>query len=174
MEKYLKETLSYYNIALSDVELLRHNENLTYRVGNDYLVQIHKPVEGFSTDYIYEGLERKSVYLAEIQFQEYLKKRGMIIRETINNLYGEKITKLSDGTFATVSKWIEGVSLDKLELSDELCYQIGSMLAILHLDSKGFTATPLKYYDINHCLCTKKRILALESKGFDNFPFACA
>ena len=52
MEKYLKEALSYYNIALSDVELLRHNENLTYRVGNDYLVQIHKPVEGFSTDYI--------------------------------------------------------------------------------------------------------------------------
>ena len=50
--KYLDEALSCYDIAVSDIVLLRHNENLTYRVGNDYLLQIHEPVEGFYTEYI--------------------------------------------------------------------------------------------------------------------------
>ena len=66
--KYLEEALSYYNIEASAVVLLRHNENLTYRVGKDYLLQIHKPVEGFSAEYIYEGLERIALYKAEIAF----------------------------------------------------------------------------------------------------------
>lgn len=165
--KYLEEALSYYNIAASEVELLRHNENLTYRVGKDYLLQIHEPVEGFSTEYIYEGIDRMVVYKAEIAFQEHLKKHGMQIRETIENCHGERITKLCDGTLVTVSRWIEGESLDKFELNDELCYQIGEMLACLHRDAKGFRMLPVKSYDKQHCECTKKRIQALEYKGLE-------
>ena len=125
----LEEALSHYNIEVSDVTLLRHNENLTYRIGKDYLLQIHKSVEGFSTDYSYEGFDRLAIYKSEIAFQEYLKKRGMPIRETVENYSGEQITKLSDGTLVTVSKWIEGEALDKFELDDELCRQTGEMLA---------------------------------------------
>ena len=44
---YIQEALAFYNITASEIELLRHNENLTYRVGNEYLLQIHEPVEGF-------------------------------------------------------------------------------------------------------------------------------
>ena len=47
----IQEALSSYNITATKIELLRHNENLTYRVGNDYLLQIHKPAEGFSSDF---------------------------------------------------------------------------------------------------------------------------
>ncbi|NLM85596.1 MAG: phosphotransferase [Clostridiales bacterium] len=166
--KYLEEALLYYNIDASAVVLLRHNENLTYRVGKDYLLQIHKPVEGFSAEYIYEGLERIPVYKAEIAFQEHLKKQGMQIRETIiENCRGERITKLCDGTLVTVSRWIEGESLDKIELNDELCYQIGDMLARLHRDAKGFRTLPIKSYDKHHCEYTKKRMQALEDKGLD-------
>ena len=116
---------------------------------------------------IYEGFERIAIYKAEIEFQAYLKKQGMRIREAIENCRGERITKLSNGTLVTVSRWIEGESLDKFELNDELCYQIGDMTARLHRNAKGFRALSVKSYDIQHCECTKKRIQALEDKGLD-------
>ena len=162
---YIQEALSNYNIAASEIELLRHNENLTYRVGNDYLLQIHEPVEGFSADFIYEGVERIEIYKAELEFLAHLKKQGMQIREAVENRHGELITKLQDGTYVTVSKWLEGESLDKLELNDEICYQIGEMLASLHQKAKGFRVAPVKTYGKQHCECTKKRIKALESIG---------
>lgn len=31
--EYIKEALSHYNIAESEAVLLRHNENMTFRVG---------------------------------------------------------------------------------------------------------------------------------------------
>ena len=161
----IQEALSHYSITAPEIELLRHNENLTYRVGNGYLLQIHEPVEGFSAEFFYDGVERIKIYRAELAFQAHLKKQGMQIREAVENCYGEHITKLQNGTYVTVSKWIEGESLDKLELNDELCYQIGEMLAHLHQKAKGFQVSPVKSYDKQHCECTKRRIQALESKG---------
>ena len=45
------EALAHYNITATEIELLRHNENLTYRVGNEYLLQIHEPAEGFQQSF---------------------------------------------------------------------------------------------------------------------------
>ena len=162
---YIQEALSHYNITASEIELLRHNENLTYRVGNNYLLQIHEPVEGFSADFIYEGVERIEIYKAELAFLAYLKKQGMQIREAVENRHGELITQLQNGTYVTVSKWLEGESLDKLELNDDICYQIGEMLASLHQKAKGFRISPVKTYGKQHCECTKKRFTALETLG---------
>ncbi len=162
---YIPEALSHYNITDSKIELLRHNENLTYRVGDDYLLQIHEPVDGFSAEFIYEGVERIDIYKAELAFLAHLKKQGMPIREAVANRCGEFITKLQNGTYVTVSKWLEGESLDKLELNDEICYQIGEMLASLHQKAKGFRVSPVKTYGKQHCECTKKRFKALENLG---------
>ena len=162
---YIQEALSYYNITAPDAELLRHNENLTYRIGNEYLLQIHEPVEGFSAEFFYDGVERIEVYKSELAFQEHLKNQGMQIREAVENCHGERITKLQNGTYVTVSKWLEGESLDKLELKDEICYQIGEMLARLHQKAKGFQISPVKSYDKQHCECTKNRIQVLEANG---------
>lgn len=165
--EYLEEALSYYDIVASDVTLLRHNENLTFGIGTDYLLQIHKHIEGFHTEHIYKGLERMEVHGAEIRFLEHLKKQGMIIREAIKNSHDERITKLSDGTLAKVSKWIVGESLDKFEMSDELCYQIGDMTARLHRAAKGFRTSSVISYDENHCRYIKERVQILEDKGLD-------
>ena len=162
---YIQEALSHYNITASEIELLRHNENLTYRVGNDYLLQIHEPVDGFSAEFIYEGVERIEIYKTELAFLAYLKNKGMQIREAVKNRHGELITKLQNGTYVTVSKWLEGESLDKLELNDEICYQIGEMLASLHQKAKGFRISPVKTYGKQHCESTKKRFTALETLG---------
>ncbi|MCR5727012.1 MAG: phosphotransferase [Lachnospiraceae bacterium] len=164
-QNYIQEALAHYNIIATEVELLRHNENLTYRVGKDYLLQIHVPVDGFSAEFIYEGVDRIEIYKAELSFLAHLKKQGLQIREAVENSNGELITKLLDGTYVTVSKWLEGESLDKLDLNDEICYQIGEMLASLHEKAKGFRVSPVKTYGKQHCECTKKRIQALENLG---------
>ena len=146
----IQEALANYSINASEIELLRHNENLTYRVEKDYLLQIHEPAEGFTADFFYDGIERIEIYKAELAFLAYLKKQGMPIREAVENLNGELITKLQNGTYGTVSKWLEGESLDKLELNDEICYQIGEMLACLHQKAKGFRVSPVKTYGKQH------------------------
>ena len=46
-------------------------------------------------------------------FLAHLKKQGMQIREPVENRQGERITKLQNGTYVMLSKWIEGESLDK-------------------------------------------------------------
>ena len=68
------EALAHYNITATEIELLRHNENLTYRVGNEYLLQIHEPTEGFSAEFFYDGVDRAEIYKSELDFQAYLKK----------------------------------------------------------------------------------------------------
>ncbi|MCR5322287.1 MAG: phosphotransferase [Lachnospiraceae bacterium] len=161
----IQEALSHYNITAPETELLRHNENLTYRVGKEYLLQIHEPAEGFSADFFYNGVDRIEIYRSELAFQAYLKKQGMKIREAVENRHGEFITQLQDGTYVTVSKWIEGESLDKLELNDAICYRIGEMLAHLHQKAKGFRISPVKSYGKEHCESTKRRIQALENLG---------
>ena len=60
----IQEALANYNINASEIELLRHNENLTYRVGKDYLLQIHEPAEGFTADFFYDGFDRIEIYKA--------------------------------------------------------------------------------------------------------------
>ena len=162
------EALAHYNITATEIELLRHNENLTYRVGNEYLLQIHEPTEGFSAEFFYDGVDRVEIYKSELDFQTYLKKQSMQIREAVENRYGELITKLQNGTYVTVSKWLDGESLDKLELNDAICYQIGDMLARLHQKAKGFRVSPVKTYGKQHCECTKRRFQALENLGLSN------
>ena len=160
--KYIKEALSHYNIPESEVVLLRHNENMTFRVGTDYLLQIHDPVEGFRTQHIYEGANRIALRKEEIKFLLYLKERGMVIREPIENCDGEFITKLDNGIYVTVSKWIEGESLDKLELTSEYCSRIGALTAVLHRCAKGFQGFPLIAYDGQQCIRIKESFRNIE------------
>lgn len=165
--EYLEEALLFYNITESDVELLRHNENMTFRIGKDYLLQIHKHTEGFHTEHIYEGLDRIAVYEAEIKFLDHLKKQGMIIREPMKNRYGKHVTKLNNGTLVMVSKWIEGEALCNRELDEELCYKIGVLAAQLHKCTKGFQTYPVISYDEQHCQCIKERLQKLEEIGLN-------
>ena len=62
---YIQEALAFYNITASEIELLRHNENLTYRVGNEYLLQIHEPAEGFTAQF------------AEIYYSKMISLKGL-------------------------------------------------------------------------------------------------
>lgn len=169
--QYVKEILSHYNIPDSQAVLLRHNENMTFRIGTEYLLQIHEPAEGFRTEHIYEGTERMAVYRIELRFLRHLKEQGMTIREPVENCAGELITKLDSGIAATVSRWIEGEPLDKLELNAERCHRIGELTAALHKCAKGFQGFPMITYDGQQCARIKEKVRSLEDCGLSPVYF---
>lgn len=163
---FVLEALSYYNIAPAEITLLRHNENMTFRVNEDYLLQIHKPIDGFQLQYLYEGFDRMAIYETELDFQAYLMAQGMTVRVPVENCWGKRMTRLKNGIMATVSKWIDGVSLDTLTLNDTYYDQIGAMVAKLHRCAKGFRGNPCLLYNAQHCMRLKKRFLELDNAAF--------
>lgn len=166
-QKYVKEALAHYNIPKTEVTLLRHNENMTFRVGTDYILRIHEHTEGFQTQYIYEGLNRNALYEVEMDLLAYLQEQGMIIQEPVANRNGDRLTSLSNGTAVTLSKWIEGESLDKREVDEAVCYEIGRLTARLHKFAKGFQRTPVVEYNASMCERIKKKIETFQASGLD-------
>ncbi len=162
---YAEEALSHYDISKSEVKLIRHNENMTFRVGEGYLLQIHIHADGFRTGHIYEGFDRLKLYETELEFLAHLKKQGMTIREPIHNRDGRLITHLENGVTATVSKWLEGESLDKLEITDDLCRRIGILTAQLHKCARDFHAPTAICYDEHHCTRLREKIRTFEESG---------
>lgn len=40
-DKYVAEALQSYSMSGAETELIRHHENMTFRVGGKYLLRIH-------------------------------------------------------------------------------------------------------------------------------------
>lgn len=146
--------MSHYDILYCDVaqlSLLRHNENMTFRVVSNFILQIHEHTDGFDSSHICSGINRTTLRETEYEFFEHLKERGMTIREPVKNRDGRMITKLNDGTTATVSRWLEGESLDKIPINAEILRLIGTLTAQLHKNAKGFNPSCIVRYDGEHC-----------------------
>jgi Ser/Thr protein kinase RdoA (MazF antagonist) len=161
----LDEALTRYGFRGCDAEFIRHNENMTFRVGGKYLLRIHKHREGFTTDPIYEGYDRARLYENELALITHLKTREMQMQTPVSNLNGELVTRLSDGTPATVLTWLEGHTVDKSELFPPLCRKIGGMTAELHKAAREFPAAPALRYDGALCGRLKSKLRKLVFAG---------
>lgn len=77
----------------------------------------------------------------------------MPVQVPFKNRSGECLTFLSDGTPVTVLSWIPGRTVEKDDLTPELCREIGKMTANLHLAAEDFLGEELIRYD--SALCEK-------------------
>ncbi len=155
----IEEALRHYDFSDPTAELIRHNENMTYRVGGRYLLRIHKHIEGFSTAPLYDGVDRAEICRGELRFLEHLKDRGLHVQAPVRNKNGELVTVLQDGTPVTVLTWLEGRTLDKSDLTPELCREIGMLTGRLHIAARGYSDHRMIRYD--HALCERmKKLLA--------------
>lgn len=166
-EKYrlLCEALAQYGLAGAEAELVRHNENMTFRVDGKYLLRIHKHREGFTTDPIYEGLDRALLYESELAFVSHLKTCGMHVQTPVQNRNGELVSRLPDGTPITLLTWLEGHTIDKKELFPPLCRKIGEMIAKLHQAARNFPNVPALRYDSALCGRLKRKLNELVAVG---------
>ncbi|MHC1694107.1 MAG: phosphotransferase enzyme family protein [Eubacteriales bacterium] len=147
----INEALSLYNLEGMDAQFIRHNENITYRIGEGYLLRIHKSVEGFSTELFYSDCDKIILRESELEFLIHLCENGLYVQSPIRNKKGELVSILSDGTPVTVLTWIEGRIVDKKELSVSLCRDMGAMVTKLHKATQGFLPKGAARYDSSLC-----------------------
>jgi Ser/Thr protein kinase RdoA (MazF antagonist) len=156
MNNLLKEALESYDINEPEVEFIRHNENETYKIkdtilNKKYVLRIHKPSEDFSLDIFYNNKNIIKHVYEEINILNIIRDNTNInIQIPIRNKNGHFITLLTDGTLVTLLTWINGDTLDKVELNDEMLFKLGAMVGEFHRFSKEWSEsknTSLYSYD---------------------------
>lgn len=138
VNNYCKEALSQYGISCADIELIRHNENMTYCINHRYLLRIHKSKEGFHAMPYFLNLNIASLHEEELQFIQHLQAGGIYTQTPIYNIFHQLVTYLHDGTTATMLSWLPGRVLTKEDLTVSLCYELGSLLGKVHRRSALF------------------------------------
>lgn len=159
---YIREALKRYDMQDAEFQMIRHNENMTVKVDEKYLLRIHKHAEGFHTDDQYEGLDCVEIRRSELAFLSHLNSQGMKTQLPVPNKDGDLLTVLPDGVCATMLTWIPGRNLEKSDLTPDICFQIGVMTAQMHKAAVNFKSKEMLKYDVRFCERMEK---SLESEN---------
>ncbi|GAA0335939.1 phosphotransferase [Bacillus carboniphilus] len=143
----IENALSQYGIYKYNSVFIRHNENITLKItdyidNKSYLLRIHIPITPNlrGVQHTLEGLKAEMELLDNIAEQISLH-----IQKPIKNKLGSFVSTIIDSTnnicsLATLLTWVEGEAYTGNELnSDELAYEVGSVLARLHNFSSQWT-----------------------------------
>lgn len=147
----IDKALARYCFRHPRAELIRHNENMTYKVSDGelaYVLRIHKPAQGFNLGLLCAGMDIKHRIADEMRLLEFLAARGNVrVQQVKPNACGQSVTTLCDGTAVTVLEWIEGATLDDIEITPEIACSLGAMLGRLHNNLAQCTFDSRYYYD---------------------------
>lgn len=142
MNNLLREALYNYEIMHPQIEFIRHNENKTYKIkdpilNKKYVLRIHKPSEDFSLDIFYDNKNIVKHLYEEINILNSIRDNTNIdIQIPIRNKNGHFVTLLTDGTPVTLLTWINGNTIDKFDLNEEILFKLGAMVGEFHRFSK--------------------------------------
>lgn len=145
------EALEQYGMSNGQAELIRHNENMTYCIDGRYLLRIHKSKEGFDAASYYTGVDMLRIHESELRFLEHLKESGVYVQSPVENRDHQLVTRLKDGTVATMLTWLPGRIVCKDDLTEEFGKQLGYMLGKMHMTSVGYPAEYFIQYDQSLC-----------------------
>lgn len=147
MNKLLIEALNSYEINKPEVEFIRHNENATYKVKDSvlnikYVLRIHKASEDFSLEIFHDYKNIVNHVHEEINILNSIRYiTNMKIQTPIKNKNGHFVTILTDGTPVTLLTWIDGDTIDKAQLNEEILFKLGAKVAEFHRFSKWWCET---------------------------------
>ena len=143
--------LEYYDLYNPKEELIRHSENLTYKIidgDKSYLLRIHKPIECFNMDLVRMDKEANDLILGEVELLLRLaEKRNVITQKIKPNKFGDVVTVLDDKTLVTLLEWIDGDTLDRINITESIAYKMGIMIGKMHNDLKDLTIVNRYNYD---------------------------
>lgn len=132
--------LEKYGITVQKIELLRHNENMTYRitaVEGEYVLRIHKSIDTMNLSLLSGCMKAEALINGEMELLEYLNKQSELgTQAPIKNRGGSFVTMVGE-YYGTLIRWISGECLEKEQINQKLAEKIGCMLADMHnaLDS---------------------------------------
>lgn len=156
------EALIKFGVQDKAIEFIRHNENLTLRINEKYLLRIHKPSNSFQAINQYTDIDVRGMRGIEISFLEHIRKNGMNVQIPIRSKENSFVVEVSDGIYATMLQWIQGCIINKEELTTDLCYEIGQMVGKMRKAANGFYDENMLQYDSH--LCMKLKTCFLDEK----------
>lgn len=142
MNNLLREVLYNYEIMQPQIEYIRHNENETYKIkdtilNKEYLLRIHKSSENFSLDIFDDNKNIVNHVYEEINILKSIRDNTSIeVQIPIKNKNGHFVTVLTDGTPVTLLTWINGETIDKAPLTEDILFKLGKMVGEFHKFSK--------------------------------------
>lgn len=141
-----KELLSLYSISEPEIQFIRHNENITFKIidqknNKHYLLRIHKPsTEGlFGLQHTLEGIKSEIKILQELKRKNLLHSQIPIVNNRGEYITEYKLDNFNHRCYATVLEWIEGSTLTlKEDNIKEIAFALGQNLALFHECLKEF------------------------------------
>jgi Ser/Thr protein kinase RdoA (MazF antagonist) len=142
----IKDILVEYGVDPAQITLLRHNENITYKVidhstSKSYLFRVHTPITKNlgGSQHAREGISLELKLLQNITHHS-----KHLVQTPIQNSSGDLFTELNyldnQTTYCSLLTWIEGRNLQKDDfLNQELVFQIGVQTSRLHKFLKSYT-----------------------------------
>lgn len=126
----LEQALDAYGLGGADARLLRHNENMTYRVERDgrrRLLRIHRPADGFDLGVLRSATPAPAMIGDEMRLLALLAKTpASRTQRPVRNRDGEMVTLLDGGVPATLLEWVEGATLDAAPLTEATAFAMGT------------------------------------------------
>lgn len=166
MNTLLKEALYNYEIQHPQIEFIRHNENQIYKLkdmqlNNQYVIRIHKPRSDFSLDIFGDKKPSIDLLVSEMNLLNAISKNTEIpVQIPIKSKNGDFVTVLSDGTPVTLLTWVDGKTVEEIELTDKVLFKIGEMLGRFHDFSKKWS----KNINLNRYSYDKNLLINMLSK----------
>ncbi len=150
-EGLILQALERYGLERQPWKILRHNENLTVRVGEDYLLRIHRPAAGIHMEPLLTGSDLPALRRTELALLRHLDKKGLTVQRPLTDRTGQDVTLLPDGTAATVLTWLPGEYLKPGQLTEALCLRLGALIAELHRAAADFQGGAVLRYGPELC-----------------------
>lgn len=155
MDNLLEETLELYSIRNAQVEFIRFNENLVYKVIHNnmtYVVRIHKYGDGVDFSILGSDIHSVKLLQSEIEIINIFRNEFSssvipdnrqvvkcldVLQRPIKNKYGKFVSVLSDGIPVTVLSWIDGIDFGQEYIRDVDLFNIGVLVGRMHIISRN-------------------------------------
>jgi len=151
VDELLKAALAAYGLEGARVELIRHNENLTYCIEDKYLLRIHRSMDGMDTNILHGELDPIALRRQELDYLQYLANHGMRVQTPFTNCQGALVTILPDGTAATLLTWLPGHTPGPEDARTEVFEAAGAMTARLHRLAAAYPRIDSRVYGADMC-----------------------
>lgn len=133
--------LGQYDLDVSEVKFLRHNENKVYLVTASegrYILRIHENMTGVQADGLIKAGDKRQLIEAEMELLGYLYTNYFGYGQMpLKNKSGSYVTISADGNVATILSFVEGQGLNEPALYEEVPVEdvlkkFGECLAEMH------------------------------------------
>lgn len=171
MSNCINEALSLYGITNASTTLLRHNENLTYRIDfedKSFCLRMKNPVSGFDLS-VFE-YNPETLLKAELDLINTLSEQTDIpVQKPIKTLTNDMIARLSDGTLVSMLSWMEGTPLNVGKRTEDMLISAGQTLAKLrNIMKSNLKLNTFSRFSYNQELV--KRLIAKVELGVEYLP----